>query len=224
MKKYLAGFLACMLLCSFTPIALASTGTQNLKASFRNIRVSVNDTIISLTDASGKTVEPFIVNGTTYLPVRAVAQALGQNVSWDGNTNTVIIGGTRSGSASSAATPVNTVIYQDNGIKITYLGKKRTQYVSGDEYSFKIENTNPEKYMVVSEDALIDNVSFSGGLLTAIEGGTIAYDEITVWDDTLTDDYPLSSYQSLSFKIHTYPYDSWNIDDTKTSQRITIRK
>ena len=56
MKKYLAGFLAGMLLCAFTPIALASTGTQNLKASFRNIRVSVNDTIISLTDASGKTI------------------------------------------------------------------------------------------------------------------------------------------------------------------------
>ena len=224
MKKYLAGFLAGVLLCSCTTVALAATGTQNLKATFRNIKVSVNDTVISLADANGKAVEPFIVEGTTYLPVRAVAQALGQNVSWDGATSTVIIGGTQSNSVSSTATPANTVVYQDNGIKITYLGKKRAQYISGDEYSFKIENTNAEKYMVVSEDALIDNVSFSGGLLTSVEGGTIAYDEFTVWDDSLTDDYHLSSYGSISFKILTYPYDSWNIDDIKTSQRITIRK
>ncbi|MBQ9997667.1 MAG: hypothetical protein IJP19_01465, partial [Clostridia bacterium] len=30
-------------------------------------------------------------NGTTYLPVRAVASALGMDVDWDGNTSTVIL-------------------------------------------------------------------------------------------------------------------------------------
>ena len=36
--------------------------------------------------------EPFASNGTTYLPVRAVAGALGENVHWDGAINTVYIG------------------------------------------------------------------------------------------------------------------------------------
>ena len=36
--------------------------------------------------------EPFIYNGTTYLPVRAVGEVFGKNVSWDGNTKTVYIG------------------------------------------------------------------------------------------------------------------------------------
>ena len=36
--------------------------------------------------------EPFIYNGTTYLPVRAVGEALGKQVGWDGKTKTVYIG------------------------------------------------------------------------------------------------------------------------------------
>ena len=36
--------------------------------------------------------EPFISEGTTYLPVRAVAEALDKPVYWDGETSTVYIG------------------------------------------------------------------------------------------------------------------------------------
>ena len=43
-------------------------------------------------DAAGNVVEPFIMNGTTYLPVRAVGEALGMSVNWDGNTHTVYLG------------------------------------------------------------------------------------------------------------------------------------
>lgn len=37
-------------------------------------------------------VEPFTVNGTTYLPVRAIGEALGKDVKWDGETKTVYVG------------------------------------------------------------------------------------------------------------------------------------
>ena len=43
-------------------------------------------------DANGNTVEPFIIDGTTYLPVRAVSNALGLNVGWDDATSTVSLG------------------------------------------------------------------------------------------------------------------------------------
>jgi len=44
------------------------------------------------TDANGNVVEPFIYNGTTYLPVRAVANAFGKDVKWDGKNAIVYIG------------------------------------------------------------------------------------------------------------------------------------
>lgn len=44
------------------------------------------------TDADGNKVEPFIYNGTTYLPVRAVATAFDKDVEWDGKNATVYLG------------------------------------------------------------------------------------------------------------------------------------
>ena len=42
-------------------------------------------------DVTGKVVDPFVIDGTTYLPIRAVASALGLGVDWDGSTKTVLL-------------------------------------------------------------------------------------------------------------------------------------
>jgi len=42
-------------------------------------------------DANGNIVEPFLKDGTTYLPIRAIGEAFGKNVSWDGETQTISI-------------------------------------------------------------------------------------------------------------------------------------
>ena len=43
-------------------------------------------------NVSGEEVHPILYNGTTYLPVRAVANALDQAVAWDGASYSVYIG------------------------------------------------------------------------------------------------------------------------------------
>jgi hypothetical protein len=55
---------------------------------------------------SGASVEPFIINGTTYLPVRAVAEALGMEVRWDNTAKSVHIIGTPSKASATPVTPV----------------------------------------------------------------------------------------------------------------------
>ena len=92
MKKYVTGFVAGLLIGSMTVGTFAATGSQSIKATYKNIKVAVNNKVVALKDANGKTVEPFVYNGTTYLPVRGVATALGQQVSWDSKSNTVYIG------------------------------------------------------------------------------------------------------------------------------------
>lgn len=52
---------------------------------------------LSAVNADGAAVEPFIENGTTYAPVRAIATALGAQISWEQSSLTVYIG-TKGGS------------------------------------------------------------------------------------------------------------------------------
>lgn len=61
------------------------------KLNYNNIKIYINEELIEPKDANGNVVEPFIIDGTTYLPVRAVAEAFNKNVNWDGTTNTVLI-------------------------------------------------------------------------------------------------------------------------------------
>lgn len=65
---------------------------KNITVQYDNIKLVIDGVTITPKDANGSTVEPFIYNGTTYLPVRAVGNALGKQVSWDGNTKTVYLG------------------------------------------------------------------------------------------------------------------------------------
>ena len=45
--------------------------------------------------------QPIILNGRTLVPVRAITEAFGANVNWDGSTQTVIITGDTSGQRKS---------------------------------------------------------------------------------------------------------------------------
>lgn len=56
------------------------------------IRIVVDGKELHPTDVNGKEVAPIAYNGTTYLPVRAVASALGKAVYWDGPNFTVYLG------------------------------------------------------------------------------------------------------------------------------------
>ena len=58
----------------------------------RQMSITYNGATQSFTDVNGKAVYPISYNGTTYLPVRAVSGLLNLPVSFDGKTNTVILG------------------------------------------------------------------------------------------------------------------------------------
>lgn len=72
--------------------ALAAVANKTLEAHYMDIKLVVDGVPITPRNASGNLVEPFTVNGTTYLPVRAIGEALGKDVKWDGETKTVYVG------------------------------------------------------------------------------------------------------------------------------------
>lgn len=86
--------------------ALASTGRRTAVLDYNNITVTLDGRTLDLRDGRGNAVEPFVIDGTTYLPVAAVSQALGLEVSWDGESRTVELtrdrGTTGAGSAGTS--------------------------------------------------------------------------------------------------------------------------
>lgn len=98
MKKRLQGLIAGLLIGTMltSGMVFAKQISETAELFYNNIKISLNGQEVLPKDANGNYVEPFIINGTTYLPVRAVANALGVNVDWDGNTNTVILSNQKS--------------------------------------------------------------------------------------------------------------------------------
>lgn len=71
--------------------SMASDRTQTAELTYRDIKITLDGQPLTPKAADGSEVEPFIIGGTTFLPVRGISSALGLEVSWDGATSTVIL-------------------------------------------------------------------------------------------------------------------------------------
>lgn len=85
-KKRLIALATSAAFCFSTATAIyAAPTTKTLKALFNGIKISYNGQI--KTDEK----EPFIVDNTTYVPLRLVAELVGKNVTWDGVNKQIAI-------------------------------------------------------------------------------------------------------------------------------------
>ena len=82
MKKLLSILLVLIMALTVLPVMAAD-----------NVTVMLDGEVIDCKNANGVEVPPMLVDGTTYLPVRAIANALDLTVSWDDSTKTVFING-----------------------------------------------------------------------------------------------------------------------------------
>lgn len=74
----------------------AKSGTETKQATYRNIQVTYNGAAQSLS------LEPFLIDGSVYVPLRAFGDIVGVNATWAPASNTVILTGGSSSSTSAA--------------------------------------------------------------------------------------------------------------------------
>lgn len=92
-KAFLSGMITMALLCALAiPTLAAGNLTTLTDVMVGGIRIVIDGQELHPVNANGNPVEPMIYKGTTYLPVRAVASALGKAVYWDGPNYTVYLG------------------------------------------------------------------------------------------------------------------------------------
>lgn len=91
-KKMRTALIAALAVCAMGSTIFAASFSETAEIFYNNIKIYLDGGEIVPRDATGNTVEPFTMNGTTYLPVRAIANAFGQDVEWDGATQSIYIG------------------------------------------------------------------------------------------------------------------------------------
>ena len=81
----------------------AATAYQTITAALRpDITVELNGKEQTMKDVNGKEIYAISYNGSTYLPIRAIGEALGMTVNWDSATQTVdLVGNANTGTTGA---------------------------------------------------------------------------------------------------------------------------
>ena len=155
--------LGAALLCG-TAVAASTITSRTITAQYMGIQIVVDGVAVTPKDANGNVVEPFVSEGTTYLPVRAIGEALGKEVTWDGETRTVYVG-------QVPGTEVNWMTelppYQVNSVSDIYDGSDFRNYftVAGTDYTSGVvlNNANQEGYALWNTNCLYSTMTFKVG-------------------------------------------------------------
>ncbi len=146
MKKRAIVLLVCGLTASaYTVGAYGAVSLQEIKAFLnKSVNVKVNGVKWQGKDANGNVAYPITYKGTTYLPVKAIGEALNVSVGWDDPSNSVLIG---EGAIVEKTTPQT---------------KEQAQYDTGIIYDQLARNPNDYKEK---------KVKFYGKVVQVIEEG-----------------------------------------------------
>lgn len=139
-KDILTGAIVATLLLGTIPTAFAKVSDMTIPVSYKNIKIVIDGQELK-TDK-----EPFIYDGTTYLPVRAVGEAVSKVVGWDGATNTVTLNsGEITPSAEGTQTTANGFVFST---------KYTTRVSGGWTYTVsEITNNSGNNYSMVEIEA-----------------------------------------------------------------------
>ena len=181
MKKKIAYVLSLVLVLSigFSVGAIASNGTKTATLFYRDIKITLDGKELIPKDVDGNYVEPFIIDGTTYLPVRGISNALGLNVDWDGVSGTVIL-------TTPTNIPSGSVLFEKNDVKITYLGLVSSDsYLGGYDVKLQIENNSSKDYIVQIRDLSVNGFMTDSVFSCEVAAGKKANDEIRIYKSAL---------------------------------------
>ena len=128
-KWFTLGIVICILATAFALPAVAANTQKQATLTYRDIKITLDGAVIIPRDVNGNVIEPFIIDGTTYLPIRGISSALGIDVNWVGATSTVALVSADSATHATfekVSWQVGSIEYNDYGIKY-----------SSDEMNFK---------------------------------------------------------------------------------------
>lgn len=123
MKKHFLSFtcgvVLTALIFALSISALAASGRMSIEVD--PISIMVDGSVFSPADANGNAVPVFAYNGTTYAPLRALAEAFGLNVGYDAAANMAVV--TKPGADAPAVVPTTDTTQANIWETRTYVDK-----------------------------------------------------------------------------------------------------
>lgn len=175
------------------------------------VKIKVNGEEFKPKDANGNDVMMFIYNGTTYAPLRALAEAYGLQVGYDAGANMATVDDPNAGlyfDNWEPEVPENVVLWDDQNVTITYSRCYSEETWLGVEYNveFIVENKTDFELSfqmgTVALDGFSYNVSGSEDVAAHSKGYIKFYSE---------DPLPTSGVEKISGKIKVIDFsDMWN--------------
>lgn len=227
MKDVCFGAMVTVLVVGAAPAAYAKVANMDIPVMFHNIKIVVDGKELQ-TDK-----EPFIYEGTTYLPVRAVGEAVGKQVAWDAATKTVVLGETeQKETEKEPEQPQETTSDNDsrlgklsskpstnvNNMKIQCTGVRESAgYTDGIEVDFKFTNNSDFEQTVVLDSLEVNNKEVEGYLYASVLGDRAETDRLTIKDSDLKR-AGIDKIYNISVVFRVYNHDDW--DDVTTNEMI----
>ena len=199
--------------------ALATIGVRAVELAYNNIKLMVNGKDVVPADANGNAIEPFIIDGTTYLPVRGVANALGHEVGWDAATSTVTLN-------TPGAFTGGVQVYEDEYVTIDFAGCRKGDKYYEDYYYADFYVTNRTDLELSFQS---DSMSFNGISYNSLSGSDEVAPQSTgkISFYTSKDIFPLSGINKTSGKIRVIDFSynkAFNGKDSYEAKWINITK
>lgn len=115
-KGFVSGLLMTVLVLSMG-LSVSAAANRTIQVE-DGIKITLNGSDMTPRDVTGKVVPVFLYEGTTYVPARAISEALGLNVSFNSATRTVVLSNKSSTGTTSQGTAQSGYITADRAKEI----------------------------------------------------------------------------------------------------------
>lgn len=177
---------ACVAAIAIFASGVATAATyQRVSAEVRSdVKIVVDGTEYTLRDANSKVVYPLMVEGTTYVPLRAMGGIMGKEVGWDEESATVTLG--TPAPKKEYALPGEIAMSQ-NGVTLFFTGELKTESISQNRVlEVEIENTSDVDQNISLDKVSVNRYSCIGYLgIMKIEAGKKQRTSITITGSSL---------------------------------------
>ncbi len=239
--------IALMLITAGT-VAVGANAALKAISAYLNYGVSIkyNEQTQTMYDANGTQVYPISYNGTTYLPVRAVADMFGIAVDWDAANNAVLLG---EGAANANTDPSIMSVYDGynftklpfeangirinsvsvNGTKVTVSVTNNTGHAIGGNSTVAYSCYDASGALIKESTFYLENMNDGESAIVDFVLGKeihqILFTDVTVHNGVATDNdaatCKIIELTALPYEVKGLVVSSASVDGTKVTLNVT---